>query len=42
MITQGYYPLSGGVKFIKYATEDCARDNADKYTVGFWKLKKLK
>lgn len=42
MITQGYYPLTCGVKLITYATEYCARENADKYTVGFWKLKKLK
>lgn len=42
MMTQAYYQLSAGVVFIKYISEQVARENTDQYTVGFWKIKKLK
>lgn len=42
MITQAYYPKINKTLMFNYPCEKRARDNADKYTVGFWKLKKLK
>ena len=42
MITQTYYPTINKALFFYYPCEQRARDNADEYTVGMWKLKKLK
>lgn len=42
MINHCYYPMQNITKIFKYSSTPQARRFKDKYTIGIWKIKKLK